>query len=31
MELEPRLRLMNWLASQGLTSLPENDLIRGFC
>src|SRR3982074_2022966 len=31
MELTPRLRLMNWLVSQGLTSLPENDLLRGFC
>jgi adenylate cyclase len=31
MELIPRLRLMNWLVSQGLTGLPENDLIRGFC
>ena len=31
MELTPRLRLMNWLVKQGLTSLPENDLIRGFC
>src|SRR6266700_3934748 len=31
MELMPRLRLMNWLVSQGLTGLPENDLIRGFC
>jgi adenylate cyclase len=31
MELGPRLSLMNWLVSQGLTSLPENDLIRGFC
>ena len=31
MELDPRLRLMNWLVSQGLTGLPENDLIRGFC
>ena len=31
MELKPRLRLMNWLVSQGLTGLPENDLIRGFC
>ena len=31
MELVPRLRLMNWLVSQGLTGLPENDLIRGFC
>jgi adenylate cyclase len=31
MELTPRLRLMNWLVSQGLNGLPENDLIRGFC
>ncbi len=31
MELEPRLRLMNWLVRQGLTGLPENDLLRGFC
>ena len=31
MELTPRLRLMNWLVSQGLQGLPENDLIRGFC
>ena len=31
MELDPRLRLMNWLVSQGLEGLPENDLIRGFC
>src|SRR6266699_4884427 len=31
MELAPRLQLMNWLVSQGLTGLPENDLIRGFC
>ena len=31
MELTPRLRLMNWLISQGLTGLPENDLLRGFC
>ena len=31
MELTPRLRLMNWLVKQGLTGLPENDLIRGFC
>jgi adenylate cyclase len=22
---------MNWLVGQGLTSLPENDLLRGFC
>ena len=27
----PRLQLMNWLVSQGLEGLPENDLIRGFC
>ncbi len=31
MDLTPRLQLMNWLVSQGLTSLPENDLVRGFC
>jgi adenylate cyclase len=31
MELTPRLHLMNWLVSQGLTGLPENDLVRGFC
>ena len=30
MELTPRLRLMNWLVRQGLTGLPENDLLRGF-
>jgi adenylate cyclase len=31
MDLTPRLHLMNWLVSQGLTGLPENDLLRGFC
>jgi adenylate cyclase len=31
MDLAPRLQLMNWLVSQGLTGLPENDLVRGFC
>jgi adenylate cyclase len=31
MEMTTRLGLMNWLASQGLTGLSENDLIRGFC
>jgi adenylate cyclase len=31
MELTPRLRLVNWLVSQGLTGLPESDLLRGFC
>src|SRR6195256_2324951 len=31
MELAPRLHLVNWLVSQGLTGVPENDLIRGFC
>src|ERR1700675_280002 len=31
MELPSRLHLMNWLTSQGLTGLPENDLVRGFC
>ena len=31
MELSSRLHVMNWVVSQGLTGLPENDLIRGFC
>jgi adenylate cyclase len=31
MDLIPRLELMNWLACQGLTALPETDLVRGFC
>jgi adenylate cyclase len=31
MELTPRLHLMNWIVRQGLTGLPENDLLRGFC
>ncbi|MBV9561594.1 MAG: adenylate/guanylate cyclase domain-containing protein [Bradyrhizobium sp.] len=31
MELSTRLDLMNWLVGQGLTGLPETDLIRGFC
>jgi len=31
MELLPRLQLMNWLVSQGLTGLAERDLVRGFC
>jgi adenylate cyclase len=31
MDLTLRLRLTNWLASQGLTGLAEHDLIRGFC
>lgn len=31
MDLSARLQLINWLVSQGLTGLPENDLIRGFC
>jgi adenylate cyclase len=31
MELAPRLRLINWLVRQGLTGVPENDLLRGFC
>src|ERR1700680_4348178 len=30
MDLAPRLHLMNWLAGQGLTGLPETDLVRGF-
>jgi adenylate cyclase len=31
MEPTHRLRLINWLVNQGLTGLPENDLLRGFC
>ena len=31
MDLKTRLQLMNWLVSQGLTGLPESDLVRGFC
>jgi adenylate cyclase len=31
MDLTPRLHLVNWLVSQGLTGLAENDLLRGFC
>ena len=31
MELTTRLEMTNWLTSQGLTGLSENDLIRGFC
>jgi adenylate cyclase len=31
MELSSRIDLMNWLVGQGLTGLPEPDLIRGFC
>ena len=31
MELTTRLELTSWLAGQGLTGLPENDLVRGFC
>ena len=31
MELAPQLQLINWLVGQGLTGLPENDLLRGFC
>jgi adenylate cyclase len=31
MELAPRVDLMNWLASRGLTGLPQADLVRGFC
>src|SRR5919201_6592177 len=31
MELSSRIDLMNWLVGQGLTGLPETDLIRGFC
>src|SRR5882757_9380795 len=31
MQLTSRLGLMNWLTGQGLTGLPENELLRGFC
>jgi adenylate cyclase len=31
MDTAPRLELMSWLTGQGLTGLPENDLVRGFC
>jgi adenylate cyclase len=31
MELSQRIDLMNWLVGQGLTGLPETELIRGFC
>jgi len=31
MDLAPRLNLINWLVSQSLTGLPDNDLLRGFC
>jgi adenylate cyclase len=31
MDITPRIELMNWLASAGLTALPEIELIRGFC
>src|SRR5215813_12530018 len=30
MELSARMELMNWLVGQGLTGLPEPDLLRGF-
>ncbi len=31
MELASRIDLMNWLVGQGLTGLPQIDLLRGFC
>src|ERR1700692_2088965 len=31
MELISRFELMSWLVGQGLTGLPENELLRGFC
>ena len=31
MELISRFDLMNWLVGQGLTGLPENEMLRGFC
>ena len=30
MELSSRIELMNWLVGQGLTGLPEPELLRGF-
>jgi adenylate cyclase len=30
MELSTRVELMNWLVGQGLTGLPEPELLRGF-
>ncbi|TPQ31402.1 adenylate/guanylate cyclase domain-containing protein [Bradyrhizobium guangdongense] len=31
MQITSRLDLMNWLTGQGLTGLPEAELLRGFC
>ncbi len=31
MDTLSRLHLINWLVGQGLTGLPEKDLLRGFC
>ncbi|PJG54436.1 adenylate/guanylate cyclase domain-containing protein [Bradyrhizobium forestalis] len=31
MQVTSRLSLMNWVTSQGLTGLPEPELLRGFC
>jgi adenylate cyclase len=31
MHLTRRMQLMSWLVSQGLSGLPEIDLVRGFC
>jgi adenylate cyclase len=31
MDPTPRSHLINWLVGQGLTGLPENELLRGFC
>ena len=31
MDIVSRLQLINWLVNQGLTGLPENELVRGFC
>ncbi|MGY8663682.1 adenylate/guanylate cyclase domain-containing protein [Bradyrhizobium sp. UFLA05-109] len=31
MELTSRLELINWLTVQGLTGLPEIEMLRGFC
>jgi adenylate cyclase len=31
MDQTSRLQLVNWIVSQGLTGMPEADLVRGFC
>ncbi|MGJ4928084.1 adenylate/guanylate cyclase domain-containing protein [Bradyrhizobium sp. HKCCYLS2038] len=31
MDVATRLDVMNWLVAQGLTGVPENEILRGFC